>query len=230
MKSENVVSLRTGLAGAVALAAGTSAYAGIVQVAVPADILPPLVPGTSAPSNWDVDGNGTVDFNFTFRNPGSATQVRWQANMNRNTTNNTSGGTVAYLGGFGLSYGFNLAANTNIGPSSTFQNGGTGGQVILGSVYAGLNYGGFGTGGNPRPGPAQPGASRGFAGFSFNTPGGLRYGWIELETTETLGIRFLRAAYEDSGAAIPAGVPTPGTLGALAIGAAAMLRRNRKSA
>ncbi len=234
MKNENVMSLRTGLAGAMALAAGTSAYAAIVPVGVPANLPAAPAPASNPATGtlgWDVDGNGTLDFGFQFRNPQAnpGPGVQWQGNFNPLIAGNA---VVGYTGAF-IAYANNLATNTSISGASTFRPTSGTGQVTLGSVYRSnsinTGYGGFFPG-NPNTAGGQAGASRGFAGFRFATPGGVRYGWIELQVDAT-GISFFRAAYEDSGAAIPAGtIPAPTSIGALALGAAALLRRNRKVA
>lgn len=213
--------VQAGIAGAAALAAGSGAYAGIVVVAPPANLPAAPAPNTSNLA-WDVNGDAVVDFNFAFRNPQSASQVYWQANMNPVTGN----GVVGYTGPF-IDYGTNLSAGQTIGGASVFK---TGAQVTLGSIYGGaggLFYGGFGVG-TANPGGAGAGAARGFAGFKFLIGGQTRYGWVDVRVTGG-GFEFFGAAYEDSGAPIAAGaVPAPGSLGALALGAAALLRRGKR--
>jgi hypothetical protein len=204
------------------------------------------MPNAAAPASnpatgttpWDVNGDAVNDFTFQFRNPQTASPnpgVIWQANMNPAV----SGGTQAIAGFTGpfINYGSRLTAGQVIGPvlpaGSIWENSA---QVCLGSFYrsGGVTsaYGGFATG-------ATPSASivRGFVGFRFTIGGNTRYGWLDVEVrgatsaANTGGIFFFGAAYEDSGQSIAAGaVPAPGSLAALAVGAAACLGRKRRSA
>jgi MYXO-CTERM domain-containing protein len=245
MSESRFVVLHTGMAGAVALAAGSASYGSIIVVAPPANLPNVAGPGTAGPLNWDVNGDSVIDFNFTFRNPQTATGsgVIWQANMNIAPAGVTAGNAVVgYLGPF-VNYATNLSAGQTIGPvlgpppGASFRNVA---QVVLGSVYRSngvpSDYGGFRPG-NPNPGGATPGAQRGFVGFRFSIGGLIRYGWLDVEVLPATGaagsggINFFGAAYEDSGGSIPAGaVPAPGALAALAVGAAAMMRRKREEA
>lgn len=205
----------SGLAGAVTLAAGSMAYADIIVVSTPTDL---IADGSTAFDgnivNWDVDGDGTEDLQFGHRGtpinpapPGYA----WQANVFTLAGSTVSG----YAGLFVSFYGSQLSLGDSVA-SSGLVAGAPGTQVALGSDYAGLAYGGWGATGSS--------SSTGFLGFRLANG---NYGWVELTAGPT-GIQFLGAAYDNSGADIAAGaVPTPGSLGALAIGAAAMLRRKR---
>lgn len=72
-------------------------------------------------------------------------------------------------------------------------------------------------------------------GFRFVDPslgGGTttHYGWMRISLADTLQGQpraIVEYAYEDSGAAIPAGVPEPASLGMLALGAAGIVARRR---
>lgn len=241
MNESRMVVLHSGLAGAVALAAGSASYGAIIVVAPPANMPNAAAPAsnpTVGGTNWDVNGDTIPDFNFQFRNPQStgAFGVVWQANMN----NATGSAVVGYLGPF-VNYATNLSAGQIIGPTlppgASFR---TAAQVVLGSIYRSnsipSNYGGFRPG-TPNPGGSSAGAAHGFVGFSFLVGGQTRYGWLEVQVDSagaaagTGGIQFFGAAYENTGAPIAAGaVPAPGALMGLAVGAAALLRRKREEA
>lgn len=235
-----------GLAGAAAMAAGSEAYAQII-VRPP----PPNLPNAASPATnpatgnipWDFDGDSVNDFGFQFRNPQSATQVKWQANIFNLVLNN---GTDGYVGPYIL-YAVRLSAGAVIGGTApagyrmqastpipaqagSWQPaaGTAGTQVTLGSRYGNLLYGGFtnlaGT------------EARGFLGVRFLIGGQMKYGWIDVGVRPATtaagsgGIFFYGAAYESSGGPIAAGaIPEPGTLAMLALGAAGILGRRRKA-
>lgn len=236
MEKSRVVS--SGLSAAAALAAGSGAYAGIVVVAPPANVPNAASPTTAPVVNWDINGDAVNDFIFQFRNPQATpgNGVQWQANMNPAV----AAGTLAVAGFAGpfLKYGSSLSSGTVIGPviggvGNTWQNTA---QVCLGSFYRSGGvvspYGGFATGTS-----ASASVVRGFVGFRFSIAGNTRYGWLDVEVrgagtaANTGGIFFFGAAYEDTGANINAGqIPTPGALSALALGAAGLIRRKRRTA
>ena len=220
----------TGLAGAVAIAGGTSAYASIVVVATPADFV--VTPGTATVSvNWDVNGDGINDFTFNYRYPNTASPgpgVIWQANMNPFTGSQAANGVIGYTGPF-VRYGSALASGFSIGTGGAFS---TVTQVTLGSRYLSggvpTYYGGFAN--------SVPPGTQAYAGFRFNDSGGqVHYGWILL-SVRAGSIDFVSAAFESTtGTAILAGaVPEPGTMAALALGAVgfvgAVVRRRRQQA
>jgi len=230
-----------GLAGAAAMAAGSSGYAAIVTPALPPD-LPANVGTTTGPVSWDVDGGGT-DFVFNFRFPNStgATGVVWQANMNPVTA---AGNAVAGYSGPFINYATNFIANSVIG--SNIPNSGanfalswrSAAQVTMGSVYRSGGvpsaYGGFGNGAPPGPGHTNPGGGQpmsdtGFVGFRLGSGANAKYGWLQLRTNSTVGIDFIAAGYSDTpGMGVFAGdgeIPEPASLSLLALGAAALLRR-----
>jgi hypothetical protein len=226
--------VQSGLAGAIAMAAGSQAY-GVVSIPTPADIPTPPTGTTSAAVGWNVDGVGGNDFVFQFRHPNATgTGVRWQANMNPQSGSSTGNAVAGFLGPF-INYATNFAQNTFIGatlPSgSSFR---TATQVTLGSVYSSGGvasaYGGFGNGapsGGATPNGIQQ--AEGYVGFRVGTGANARYGWLQLRTNTTFGIDFIAAALGDVGETVETGiVPEPASLGLLAIGATALLRRNKK--
>lgn len=239
MTTENLV-VRTGLAGAAALAAGSGAYGAIVTFTLPTDLPNAAAPATAGPVTFDVNGDAVNDFTYSFRNPATATGsgVIWQANFSPVT----AGGTNAVIGFAGpfITYGTNLAAGVVIGAAApagaSWRNQA---QVVLGSIYRSGGvpspYGGFVTGGQNTGGGAQLPQGRGFLGFRFDIGGQTRFGWLDVEVRPatdvagTGGIFFFGGAYENSGASINAGqIPAPGAVGALALGAVGLLRRSRR--
>lgn len=211
----------TGLAGAVAIAGGSQAYGAIVAVTPPANLTNTAGSATTTTINWDVNGDGTADFQFSDRYPNIAAGsygVVWQENMNPATSAlATTNGVVGYQGSF-VRYASALTAGTSIATASAFS---TSAQVVLGSRYSyggnGIsNYGGFAA-------AVAPGTFR-YAGFRFNATDGTHFGWIQLAVNAGT-ITFVNAAYQSTPAtAIIAGaVPEPGSMAALALGAAAVV-------
>lgn len=239
MKRTVLTRATTGLAGALAIAGGSSAYGAIVNVAPPADLTNTPGGGTVPPgggtqtgtfSFWDVNSDGTNDFFFFNRYPNTApggSGVVWQENMNPATAAlATTNGVISYAGAF-VRYGTALTLGSTIGPAQTTFSTAT--QVTLGSRYsygaAGVyNYGGFASGPNATTGAVAPGTNA-YAGFRFNAADGTHYGWVLLNVNTGL-IDFTSAAYQSTPAtAITAGataVPEPGTMAALALGAVAV--------
>jgi hypothetical protein len=224
MNTDKVV-VRAGFAGALALAGGTGAYGSIVDAtaSLPADV---VIPAGSNVSNlsavWDINGDSLGDLQFRYR---SNIAAAWPWTTRLFTS--TGGAVVASGGGYGP-YA-NLLTNSDIvGPASGF---GAATNAVLGSVYGGTTYGGFGT---------VTGSIHGFVGFKFlDALSAVHYGWAEIEVfaeasggagAGTPGIRFFHAAYESSAdTALPVGtLPTPGSIGALALGAATLLRRKQR--
>ena len=217
-----------GLAGAVAIASGTSAYGAIVQVFPPPDLM--NVPGgANTTAVWDVNGDGIFDFSFNNRYPNTApgnTGVIWQLSMNPFSSAATNG-LVSYSGPF-VRYAFALQEGTPVGSfSSDFS---TQTQVVLGSKYsygsAGVNYyGGFAAGG-PN-GSVNPGTFA-FVGFRFNAADGTHYGWMKLSVNAGI-IDFHTAAYESTPntaiitTILDPLVPEPGTMALLALGAVGVI-------
>jgi len=220
----------SGIAGAVALAAGSQAY-GISLITAPANLASTV--GTTTTRGWDVNGDAINDFGFTFRFPNTtgATGVVWQGAMAPPTANGN--GVVGYQGAF-VPYATNLSFGQNVGPTppagASFR---TTTQTVLASIYRSggvpSGYGGFYPG-NTNVGGTAPGASHGYAGFRVGTGATARYGWLEVTITSS-GFTFGQAALGDVGEAVQAGVvPEPTSLAAIALGASVFLRRRNRVA
>ena len=163
MKNE----MTTGLAGAVALAAGSAAYAGIVSVATPADLVANGSTGFFGAGNdvsWDVDGDSIADLGFNYRGtPISPGAYEWQGNVHTLNGSSVSG----YAGFFVTYYGSMVASGASVAGSGLVGDG-IGGQVAMGSDYASTAYGGWGGVGTTQTG---------FLGFQLSSG---NYGWIEV--------------------------------------------------
>ena len=138
----------------------------------------------------------------------------------------------------GQAYAYSLALNTTVGSASPFYQK-AGSFTHLVTNYNGVNYGAAGSlrglAGTPE-----------YVGFKFVTTAGVTdYGYIQVETdlynsaADPGGLKFLKLAYDNTGAAIAVGaaataVPEPGTLAALAMGAVGFAgiaaKRRRKAA
>lgn len=247
MKRPSAVLLKAttsgGLLGAMAIAGGTTAYGDILATRVsntttnprlltptptgiPADLTNTAGAATTT-VNWDVNSDGIIDFTFTNRYPNTATGsgVVWQMNMNPATGTAATNGILGYTGPF-VRYAFALQANAPIGPGGAFS---TVTQVVLGSQYryngTPYFYGGFAAG--PNGNGAVPPGTNAYAGFRFQAADGVHYGWIRLNINAngtTSIIDFSNAGYETApNTQILAGVPEPGTMAMMAMGAAALL-------
>jgi hypothetical protein len=232
-----------GIAGAAAIAAGTSAYAAVLAIPLPADVTMPAA-GTTNPTtggfNWDANGDSIADFAFAYRFPNTATGsgVVWQANMNPVNGTTVGNAVLGFAGPF-ISYAVNAPLNTVVGPTTpsttTFR---TTAQVTLGSVYRSGGvpsaYGGFSPGAAGLP-AGFPAAATGYVGFRVGQGATAQYGWLQVAVTAggagVNGITFLGGAIETTpNTPIAAGViPEPGSLAALACGAVALLRRKSKA-
>jgi hypothetical protein len=218
--------------GAVALAAAATndVQAGIVA-AQSTPIRPPV---NFSGNSWDVDGDGTFEFQFRHRGFAAAfVSVNWGS---------IDEVKVAGQGGFGrllrsptnLSRLEKLAIGSMIGSSGTFP------YTSQVSYYARLtSSGGIGSFASD-----WSKGETGFFGFAFNKGGQRHYGWGELKFDPTsvsskgYGFQVTRAYYNDTpGAAITAGdtgggsaVPEPSTLALamLAAGGVAAYRSRRK--
>ena len=137
--------LGKGLAGAVAIASGTSAYGSIVQVATPADLtntpggggaIPGFASFTGTSAFWDVNSDGTNDFLFYNRYPNTAAGsygVVWQLGFGPATAAlATTNGVVGYQGAF-VRYASAFGTGTPVNAASAFS---TSQQVVLGSRYS----------------------------------------------------------------------------------------------
>ncbi len=213
-----------GLAGALAIASGTTAYGAIVFVNPPADLT--NTPGSSSTfALWDVNGDGTNDFFFQNRYPNTApggTGVIWQLSMNPLTDAPAANGVISYPGQF-VQYAYAFQGAILVG--SFDQRFSTQTQVVLGSRYsygsAGVNYYGGFAGGNSN-GSVAPGTFA-FAGFRFTAADGIHYGYIRLSVSAGM-IDFDYAAYNTTpGDPITSPIPEPGTMALLALGAVGVI-------
>lgn len=230
-KKTNLTKIGQGLAGALAIASGTSAYGSIVVVNPPAD-LTNSPGGANTTANWDVNSDGMMDFTFNNRYPDTTPGsygVIWQQNMNPFAGTGGTNNLVSYSGPF-VRYAFALASGVSVGPANpNFSTGIT--QVVLGSRYSYgaqgvFYYGGFAAGG-PN-GSVTPGTFA-FVGFRFTAADGVHFGYVRLAVNAGIidfdNVGAMRAAYESTpNTAITTGaVPEPGTMALLALGAAGVL-------
>jgi len=222
----------SGLAGAVALAAGSQAYA-VAPVAPPPNLASSI--GTTTTAVWDVNGDAVTDFGLQFRFPNTTGTlgVVWQGNFSPvGAVGNAING---YLGPF-INYGTNLALGQQVGPAPANSSFRTAAQVTLGSIYRSGGvpspYGGFIAGTpNGANGGVQPSGTPGYIGFRLGPLATARYGWVHITSLSNAGMTFDAAALGAVGETVFAGVvPEPTTLAGLAMGAALFLRRPRKSA
>ena len=192
------------LLGALALATASTTRGAVVLTAIPLDLVPGSLPLADPGINvlWDVNGDGTNDFNFTFRQPQNSGDVDWQANV---FPINGAGIIATYNPTDDIYDATRLTLGTTIGSASSFT--GAPVQGILGETYAGTPGGQFN-------------ATVGYLGFRFTVGTNNYYGWMNLSTARSSGIDFISAAYENTaGTAITAGaVPEPGTWTALVLG------------
>lgn len=223
----------TGLASAAAIAGASQAYGAVVVVTPPANI-PGRAPAASDAGtrvNIDLNNDGRVDLSLLYRNL-LFNDTNFTLTYIVAGTSSVPGSTVGTAIS-GQSYAYSLAQGTTVGPSSPFYQK-TGYFTHLVTNYNGTDYG--------------AGSLRGMAGvpeyigFKFLTTGGQTdYGYIQVETdlyhsaSDPGGLKFLKLAYENSGAPIAVGaVPEPGTLTSLAMGAVAFagvaLKRRRVAA
>ena len=208
----------TGLAGAVALAGGSQAYGAVVSVAVPANITSTNALGTPKTEFYDVNGDGTPDFqltcgvNTTYKAAYAGISGAYQAYNAFGFENKV----VGYAGAY-ANYASRLAAGTVVGSSSAFVYGQY--LTVLGSRFSGKNYGALRT--------------QGFVGFEFEAADGLHFGYINLKATVSgstaanlsATLNFYSAAYEstpNTPITIPGAVPEPTSLAALAFGGAGL--------
>ena len=230
MNRNQIKKATTGLAGAVAIASGSQAYGAVVSVTVP----PNLASNQNATPEtdfWDVNGDGVPDFQLT-AGVNTAYQAAYagvSGAYQATTAFGTSNKVVGYTGSFGY-YATRLAGGTTINSSSAFVQGTY--LTVLASRFAGVNYGQFRT--------------KGFLGFEFMAADGLHFGYLQLQapvagksaSTLSASLNFFTAAYEttpNTAITIPAAVPEPTSLAALAFGGAgalgaAALRRRKAAA
>ena len=218
MNQSTLKNATTGLVGAVALAGGSQAYGAVVTVTPPANITSTNALGTPITEFFDLNGDGTSDFQFTCgvnttykaAYAGiSGSYVAYNAFAFENKV-------VGYAGSFG-NYASRLAAGTVVNASSAFVYGQY--LTVLGSRFASKNYGQLRT--------------QGFIGVEFEAADGLHFGYIQLKatvagataTTLSSSLTFYSAAYEstpNTPITIPGAVPEPFSLAALAFGGAGL--------
>ncbi len=203
-KKQNKV-LTQGLAGAAMLAAGTQAYGGLISAIAPPDVPEPGLPGANAVT-WDIDGDGADDFEFNYKRQFS--QPYWQSNV---YTKQADNGIVGYVGDY-IDYADRLDFDVSVDELQEFMGSAPNDQICMASLYNGDIYGGFAD------------DAQGFLGLKFMVGSETHYAWLLLRTGPGIGIDFIAAAYA-SDPNEPAITPEPGSLAALALGAAAWLRR-----
>ncbi len=232
-----------GLVGAVALAGASQAYGTIISVAPPTSIPGVATTSASVKEYWDVD-TGTTSGTKT-----AATDLEFGY---------FNSSTEFFTGVYGFN-GSKAAAYEYQGSGSAYSayayNATKGSLIGTGGAFAFAQHTGYFTlmaftyNGNPYNSLQTTGAIQ-YLGFQFKAADGLLHdGWLELESdTYTSaaspgGLKFIAAAYNSvpDGTAAgliasgdPGAVPEPGTLSALALGAAALvgvgLKRRRRTA
>lgn len=218
----------SGLLGAVALAGASQSYGAVVNFK-PANIVP--TSGTSNPSIKtfaDIDGNGTNDIEFGYyQSPDSPNEFFAGVYL-------LNGGSAAgYLTSYGTVYTYPLANGSTVGTGSVAF-----AQAAGSFSFMVLTYNGNGYGFNASTPNTQLNL-----GFQFTENGNLLNGYLTFEADPYVsaanpgGLLFTKGAYESTGAPITVGataVPEPGTLSALALGAAGLvgvgLKRRRNKA
>ena len=230
-----------GLAGAAALAGSTQAYGAIVNVTLPTNITgtAPTASGAQVTRTVDLNGDGDRDLYLSYRDVSETggTLLLSYIYVGSSTLAGAAVGSYIPTSTSNQTYAFSLSKGYTVGSSSSFYQ--TAGYLShLVTNYKGTNYG-F----NSYLGKAGVAES---VGFEFTTSTGQTdFGYIQLETDPYVsasnpgGIKFLGLAYDNSGAAItipalPAAVPEPGSLAALALGAAGCvglgLKRRQRAA
>ncbi len=249
MKQSGSALTLTGLAGAVAVAGASQAYGTVINVAAPNTITghAPSTAGTSR-EYWNPATGATTTttgadlVNFGYYNNSSTNEFFTGVYLLSATSGVPGGGVVSYYASNATNYAYGLAKGATIGTGATYATFGqkAGYYSILSLTYKGTAYA-----------IQKPGTTY-YVGFQFtDTADGLLHdGWVELESdTYTSaanpgGLKFIAAAYNNvpdaSGGTIAIGavgtnaIPEPGTLSALALGAAALggvgLQRRRKNA
>lgn len=226
-----------GLAGAAAMAGASQAYGTLVKVTTPANIVGAAPTTSSAITaantrNIDLNGDGVRDLSIRFRNYTGPGGLPVTQSFFYGGTTASAGAAVGY-GISGQAYAFSLKAGYQVGAGSSFyQVAGYLAHIV--TNYKGNNYGFTAY-------LSQAGVPENI-GFEFTTSTGqVDYGYLTLETDPYVsaaspgGVKFLGLAYDNAGTTVtvPA-VPEPGTLAALAVGAATFagvgLKRRRAAA
>ena len=230
----------TGLAGAVAVAGASQAYGTIINVQPPSNITGQASTSASVKEFWNVDTGTTAATNAA----GSDVEFGY---FNSSTEFFTGvyglngGKAAAYQYGAAYSaYAYSAAKGQVVGTGGAFKFNQYAGRFTFMTLYAnGSSYNSLQATNTPQ-----------YLGFQFTAADGLLHdGWVELEsdtysTTNPGGLKFIAAAYnsvaDTAGGTIVIGqvgtnaVPEPGTLSALALGAAGLaglgLKRRRQVA
>lgn len=206
---------------AVALLAAPATPAAVVSVPTPADLAPTALPLADPGINvlWDVNGDGTADFNFSFRQPQTVGGLDWQASV---FPLNNSG--VIATGAAGDFFATRLGGGATIGSTSVFLS--APGQAVLRENFNGTGAGDF-SGAN----------ANGFIGFSFMVGANTFYGWLNLAVTRSTGggitgIDFISAAYDNVPGTAITTIPEPSALvlaSAAGLAGLVLVRRRRAS-
>ncbi len=185
MAKPTATSLNQSLGAKLSLVTGAGAVAAAMVVAptvasaaiIASTGLPLGPPGTDGENNWDVDGDGTPDFEL--RN--SSTEAMF---------NDLNGGRLVVPGGVSSGGVARLASGITVGATLAtgykFHAGAQNNNTITSSSaveVAGWNIGDVG-----------------FFGFKFTNVSGTHYGWGELDIfgdTDASGFSILRAYYEN---------------------------------
>ena len=237
----------TGIAGAVAVAGASQAYGTIINVPVPTN-LTGVAQGTATGTKreyWDVETGKTTaastaatDFNFGLYSGTAAYPTEFFTGVY-----GTGGGVATYAAPNGTYYAFASGKGPTSGTGGTYASfkESTTSYTIMSLTYNGTAY------------AIQKPGSIYYVGFQFtlSTDGLKHNGWIELESNTYTsaaspgGLTFFAAAYNSVPDGTAAGlitlgqvgtnaVPEPGSLCALAVGAAGLagvgLKRRRKAA
>lgn len=232
----------TGLAGAAAFAGATQSYGAVVNVTS----LPSNIAGVAPNGNPSTKEFYDVDTGTTSATKTSASDLEF-GYLNSSTYNESFTGVSALKGGSTLAqyasngshYSYALSKGTLIGTGSPYTFSQSTTQfTIMSLTYAGTAY------------AIQKPNDIDYIGFDFVAADGLIHdGWLELESvsndggaTIDGGLKFIAGAYnttpDAAGGTILAGqtaaVPEPGSLAALAAGAAVLggigLQRRRRQA
>ena len=219
-----------GLTGAVALAGATQSYGAVVAANPPTTTTLTVTEAGNTTTEsfvntaFDVDGDGAVDFELEVSiSPTGLTGLKKPVEY-AHIYGFGGVGTAAVVGyvktftSGSANYASKLTLGTTIGPSSTFVGTPTY-YTNLGIKYGTKSYGKFTTG-------------TGYIGFEFTAADGLlHYGYVDVATTLTgttnanasATLTYLGAFYDttpNEAITIGAAVPEPGSLAALAFGAA----------
>ncbi len=203
-----------GAAAAVAGIATTEASADITVI----DVNVNLEDRTQGDGYFDVFGPygfGAAGASFVFQ------QAFNETGSNEGVLTMIGGGAIAIAGFTAGAYNYpsNLAYGADLGAQVFGVAAGARGDMAWGGGYTSSQF-------------LNAGIS--YVGFSFDLGGGTQYGWAELDMAGAPDNRafFSRYAYGDVGDDVAVGqIPAPGSLAALAMGAAGIsgLRRSRRA-